>query len=231
MTLYSELAQISRDAWAARASARFAAATASRAARSSARSASATASRSARSAASRSAARWAAAASHAARSAAAAAAEAARGALSIRLTEFPEEEERLRRIRTGTVPTRDKLEPGYDVTEKDFESDEAVWALYEQWCKLYNKERDRSEMARRFSRFKSSAGSVLSYNRAFNGENYTGLCEFADGMDAKEVAEYKRKAALRPGGPDPTELLYIHGMEIDSPDQSPAHGSSPSILQ
>jgi hypothetical protein len=51
-----------------------------------------------------------------------------------------------------------ELVPGVNVTDKDMESDEATWALYEQWCKAFNKVRDRSEMARRFHMFKRTAG-------------------------------------------------------------------------
>jgi hypothetical protein len=36
----------------------------------------------------------------------------------------------------------------FEADEKDHESDEALWALYERWCKHFNAERDRDEMAR-----------------------------------------------------------------------------------
>jgi len=38
--------------------------------------------------------------------------------------------------------------------EADMASDEALWALYERWCKAFNQERQPDEMARRFSKFK-----------------------------------------------------------------------------
>ena len=34
--------------------------------------------------------------------------------------------------------------------------DDALWDLYERWCKFFNQERDREEMARRFSYFKET---------------------------------------------------------------------------
>ena len=40
--------------------------------------------------------------------------------------------------------------------DKDLESDEAVWALYERWCKAFDKKRDHApdaEMVRRFKIF------------------------------------------------------------------------------
>lgn len=50
--------------------------------------------------------------------------------------------------------------------DKDLESDEALWALYERWCKHFNQERDRDEMARRFSEFKRSVLLVHQENNA-----------------------------------------------------------------
>jgi hypothetical protein len=35
-------------------------------------------------------------------------------------------------------------------TAKDLESDEAVWALYERWCKAFDKKRDHAGMMFRF---------------------------------------------------------------------------------
>ncbi|CAO1943317.1 unnamed protein product [Urochloa humidicola] len=54
-----------------------------------------------------------------------------------------------------------KAGPGAGVVEvvfddKDLESDEAVWNLYERWCKAYEAERSREEMQRRFAYFKDS---------------------------------------------------------------------------
>ena len=44
------------------------------------------------------------------------------------------------------------------------ESDEAVWALYERWCKAFKKQRDHAEMARRFKIFKYYAQYVHDWN-------------------------------------------------------------------
>ncbi|OEL20185.1 hypothetical protein BAE44_0018796 [Dichanthelium oligosanthes] len=49
-------------------------------------------------------------------------------------------------------------------TQKDVESDEAVWALYERWCKAHNKERDHAEMSRRFKIFRHYAKDVHHWN-------------------------------------------------------------------
>ncbi|KAF7065040.1 hypothetical protein CFC21_071218 [Triticum aestivum] len=49
-------------------------------------------------------------------------------------------------------------------TDKDLESDEALWALYERWCKAHNKERDHADMARRFKIFKINADDVHHWN-------------------------------------------------------------------
>ena len=47
----------------------------------------------------------------------------------------------------------------FEANDKDLESDDALWDLYERRCKFFNQERDREEMARRFSYFKETAES------------------------------------------------------------------------
>ena len=50
-------------------------------------------------------------------------------------------------------------------TDKDVESDEATWAMYERWCKAHRKQRDdEEEMARRFKLFRSNAKFVHDWN-------------------------------------------------------------------
>ena len=109
--------------------------------------------------------------------------------------------------------------PGKDVTEKDVESDEAMWpALYELWCKAYNKERDHGEMARRFSTFKEHAEAVYSWNkgcRCIQEERYLG--KHADGINAQEMLEVE---SLR-GYNDPKGYLQSLGVFIESPNESP----------
>uniref|UniRef100_A0A0A9D7R1 Cathepsin propeptide inhibitor domain-containing protein n=1 Tax=Arundo donax TaxID=35708 RepID=A0A0A9D7R1_ARUDO len=143
-TMASMLIRVARDASVARNAARVAAAAASRP------EAAATASRAARSAA--------AAASRAARSAAAAASLAARSGVCVTcfpLSGPPRSKYCDDAPRRCTMP--DYPVAGLDVTDKDLESDEAIWVLYERWCKAYNKERDPDEMARRFHIFKRTA--------------------------------------------------------------------------
>jgi hypothetical protein len=42
----------------------------------------------------------------------------------------------------------------------ELESDETLWALYEQWRQLHGITRDRAEMKRRFKKFKKNARAV-----------------------------------------------------------------------
>lgn len=60
--------------------------------------------------------------------------------------------------------------------EKDLESDEALWALYER----FNQERDRDEMARRFDEFKRV---VLLVHQENNSDlpHELAINQFADG--------------------------------------------------
>jgi hypothetical protein len=68
--------------------------------------------------------------------------------------------------------------PGLDITDEDLASDEAAWALYENWCKVYNRERDHEEMTRRFPTFKAVATHV---HKLEDGTAQLGV--FADGPE------------------------------------------------
>ncbi|CAO1939410.1 unnamed protein product [Urochloa humidicola] len=168
----SATARVARLAWAARHAARLASDAASR-------SAAAPRSRS-----------LAAAASRAARSAAAAAWRAAREATDVADDIF--EENRPHR-QSSSLPARDP-EPGVDVTAKDLESDEVVWALYENWCKAFNKDRSRDEMAHRFRVFKRCAEDVYEMNQPDDtDEEQMRLEEFSDGLDTQQIAQLKNE--------------------------------------
>nr|CAB3480425.1 unnamed protein product [Digitaria exilis] len=71
-----------------------------------------------------------------------------------------------RRCRTGHWQRRQRLREPYVADEKDMESDEALWAFYERWCKHYNLERDHDEMAHRFDEFKRTVFMVHQVNNA-----------------------------------------------------------------
>lgn len=70
--------------------------------------------------------------------------------------------------------------------DKDLESDEALWALYERWCKAFNEKREPLEMSRRFSKFKETVLMVDSTNKA-NLPYKLGINRFADGKNAAFV--------------------------------------------
>ena len=66
------------------------------------------------------------------------------------------------------------------IHEDDLVSDEAMWSLYERWCKVFNQERDTDEMARRFKEFKENV--LLVYRVNNSGLPYKlELNEFSDG--------------------------------------------------
>lgn len=108
------------------------------------------------------------------------------------------EDYRVAKLRAGGFrpPPQEEHEPGKHVMEEDLESDEATWALYERWCKAYNKERDHGDMARRFNIFKKAAKDVHTINTIFymyEPEKHRGLGPSADGFNAQEVAQLKNK--------------------------------------
>lgn len=65
--------------------------------------------------------------------------------------------------------------------EKDLESDEALWALYERWCKAFDQERDHEEMARRFDTFKKTVLDVQHTNKAYPSHKPRTITKLADG--------------------------------------------------
>ncbi|RCV33509.1 hypothetical protein SETIT_7G088300v2 [Setaria italica] len=56
------------------------------------------------------------------------------------------------------------IDDAKSLSDKDVESDEAVWALYERWCKAFNMEGDHAEMARQFKIFRYYAKYVHHFN-------------------------------------------------------------------
>jgi len=76
--------------------------------------------------------------------------------------------------------------------EKDLESDEALWALYERWCKYFNEERDRDEMARRFSKLKETVLRVQRNKKA--GLPYTLEINYL--ADGKLIELYRPKVPI-----------------------------------
>ncbi|KAK3158173.1 hypothetical protein QOZ80_2AG0133800 [Eleusine coracana subsp. coracana] len=69
-------------------------------------------------------------------------------------------------------------------TEKELESDEAMWALYDRWRKRYNQERDLDELSRRFNEFKKTAHYVHRINNS-NLPYKLELNQFSDGKLAE----------------------------------------------
>uniref|UniRef100_A0A0E0MPW9 RBR-type E3 ubiquitin transferase n=1 Tax=Oryza punctata TaxID=4537 RepID=A0A0E0MPW9_ORYPU len=125
-------------------------------------------------AASRSARLAAGAASRAARLAAAAASRAAR------LKRRPPLDDAARlSFRYSSEPPDD----GKCVTKEDIESDEAVWALFERYCKSFNRKYDHAEMVRRFNKFKFNATNTYHWNTYLH-------------KDVKELARAKRNRDL-----------------------------------
>ncbi|KAF7067576.1 hypothetical protein CFC21_073449 [Triticum aestivum] len=51
-------------------------------------------------------------------------------------------------------------------SDKDVESEEALWALYLRWCNTLNQKRDHDEMVRRFDVFKDTVRMVHRVNKA-----------------------------------------------------------------
>uniref|UniRef100_A0A0E0P306 Cathepsin propeptide inhibitor domain-containing protein n=1 Tax=Oryza rufipogon TaxID=4529 RepID=A0A0E0P306_ORYRU len=206
MSTAALVAWLARDVSTARAAAHLAAAAASRAARSSA-------------VASRPCARSAAvAARRAARQAAVAASRAAHAVCY--LDDYEPSDD-------GPDPgafLTDFDESGDDFTDKDFESDEAIWALYERWCKAYDKKRDLAEMTHRFKIFKQNAEALHRSNEGASKYEKIYCGPYCDGFDEQERAEALLKFRHFPRVCEyieSLEIVFPKSREVDSPNQSP----------
>uniref|UniRef100_A0A0E0EGX7 Cathepsin propeptide inhibitor domain-containing protein n=1 Tax=Oryza meridionalis TaxID=40149 RepID=A0A0E0EGX7_9ORYZ len=70
------------------------------------------------------------------------------------------------------------------VEDEDIASKEALWSLYERWCKAFGEELDHDEMLRRFDHFRNFVLDVHSANKKSIREGWSGRYEvniFADG--------------------------------------------------
>ncbi|KAL6609456.1 hypothetical protein ACP70R_039425 [Stipagrostis hirtigluma subsp. patula] len=105
--------------------------------------------------------------------------------------------------------------PRLEVEEKDVESDESLWALYERWCEHFNVEHDPHVMARRFKYFKISALAVHRANTS-NVSCRLALNELSDGvlsetiLPAQNAAMQKAIAEMR-GLPENTVIGWRNG--------------------
>ncbi|KAI4991803.1 hypothetical protein ZWY2020_040189 [Hordeum vulgare] len=84
-------------------------------------------------------------------------------------------------------------------TEKDLESDEAAWALYEHRLKAHNKERDHADKARRFKIFRHNA----------NEEHYWNIYLPPDPKEAAIFLQKRQEA----------ELLLSTGQDLSNIDE------------
>ena len=84
--------------------------------------------------------------------------------------------------------------------DKDLESDEALWALYERWCKAFGEERSREEMQRRFDTFKERVLFVDRHNKQTIIRDDTASFEvnmFADGKLAEQLFQMPMESVDR----------------------------------
>ncbi|XP_052147440.1 uncharacterized protein LOC127766437, partial [Oryza glaberrima] len=111
-----------------------------------------------------------------------------------------------------------------DFTDKDFESDEAIWAMYERWCKAYDKKRDLAEMTHRFKIFKKNAEALHRSNEGASKYEKIYCGPYCDAFDEQEKAEALLKFRHFPRVCEYVESFKIDfpkSREIDSPNQSP----------
>ncbi|KAE8806365.1 hypothetical protein D1007_17417 [Hordeum vulgare] len=138
---------------------------------------------------------------------------AARRAASVTASRSPTSDLRTRRlsqsIHSGATnanipgsanrPPHERVE--FVASDKDLESNEALWALYGRWCEFYDEERDHDGMVRRFDTFKEAAFRVDRVNKA-NLPYTLKLSQYADGKLAELMCN---RCFGREPPPDPAD--------------------------
>ncbi|XP_052166956.1 stem bromelain-like [Oryza glaberrima] len=79
------------------------------------------------------------------------------------------------------------------MTDKDLESEESMWNLYERWCSVYyasSSSRDLGDVESRFEAFKANARYVSEFNKKEGMTYELGLNKFADMTLDEFVAMY-----------------------------------------
>jgi hypothetical protein len=102
--------------------------------------------------------------------------------------------------------------PEFVAPEQDLESDEALWALYERWCKAFNQKRDHDEMVRRFSKFKETVLLVHHVNND-NRPYKLAINKFADGKLMQLCRNHDKLDVLlsKLVGKSPCSFIYRGG--------------------
>ncbi|BAT09433.1 Os09g0564400 [Oryza sativa Japonica Group] len=77
------------------------------------------------------------------------------------------------------------------LTDKDLETEESMWSLYERWRAVYAPSRDLSDMESRFEVFKANARYIHEFNQKSKGMSYVlGLNKFSDLTYEEFAAKY-----------------------------------------
>uniref|UniRef100_A0A0D9XGV8 Uncharacterized protein n=1 Tax=Leersia perrieri TaxID=77586 RepID=A0A0D9XGV8_9ORYZ len=76
------------------------------------------------------------------------------------------------------------------LTDKDLESEESMWNLYERWRAVYASSRDLSDMESRFEIFKANARYINEFNKKKGMSYWLGLNKFSDMTSEEFMAKY-----------------------------------------
>ncbi|CAL5092913.1 unnamed protein product [Urochloa decumbens] len=83
----------------------------------------------------------------------------------------------------------------FDYDEKDLESEETMWALYERWRGFYNVKRDHDDVVSRFVHFKDRARRIHEFNKL--GKPWSWGLQIYGDLTPEEFDRLKRRQLLR----------------------------------
>ncbi|PWZ41476.1 Thiol protease SEN102 [Zea mays] len=105
------------------------------------------------------------------------------------------------------------------LTDKDLESEESMWSLYERWRSVHTVSRDLREKQSRFEAFKANARHIGEFNKRKDVPYKLGLNKFADLTQEEFVSKYTGAKVVD----SEAAARLASGVRVSSSDESPPH--------
>jgi KDEL-tailed cysteine endopeptidase len=103
------------------------------------------------------------------------------------------------------------------LTDKDLESEESMWSLYERWRSVHTVSRDLREKQSRFEAFKANARHIGEFNKRKDVPYKLGLNKFADLTQEEFVSKYTGAKVVD----SEAAARLASGVRVSSSDESP----------
>ncbi|KAK8921688.1 Thiol protease SEN102 [Platanthera zijinensis] len=100
-------------------------------------------------------------------------------------------------VHAGPLDTQSTAVLAFCITDKDLETEESLWNLYERWQRHHDVSLDRNEKQRRFKAFMNNARYIHQFNKRNDTTFKLGLNNFADLTHEEISSTYKGRINRR----------------------------------